>query len=182
MLCYVCGKNEANWHLSQIVGGKMTKVDLCEACVKEKGVNDSPTNLISKVLKSESKAASDEKKAAAPAATGKTVQCSFCGCTQANFKKTGRLGCARCYETFEAVLRQVFKAMHRGVRHTGKVPRKLRNSQELQDRSRELQDRLNRAVKREQFEEAAVLRDQLKLVHQEIRKLSLPPRSADETD
>jgi len=44
MLCDLCQKNMATVHLTQIVEGKTKKVDLCEACSKEKGVDD-PTGL-----------------------------------------------------------------------------------------------------------------------------------------
>ena len=40
MLCMICKQNEAKVHLTQIVGDKMQKVDLCEECAKTKGVND----------------------------------------------------------------------------------------------------------------------------------------------
>ncbi|MFM8809364.1 MAG: excinuclease ABC subunit B, partial [Chthoniobacterales bacterium] len=40
MLCDVCQKTDATVYLTQIVEGKMQKVNLCEACAKEKGVSD----------------------------------------------------------------------------------------------------------------------------------------------
>ena len=40
MLCDICKKNVATVHLTQMVEGKTKKVDLCEACSKEKGVDD----------------------------------------------------------------------------------------------------------------------------------------------
>ena len=40
MLCCVCKEKEAKVHLTQIVGDKMQKVDLCEGCAAQKGVND----------------------------------------------------------------------------------------------------------------------------------------------
>ena len=40
MLCCICKEKEAKVHLTQIVNDKMQKVDLCEQCAKEKGVND----------------------------------------------------------------------------------------------------------------------------------------------
>ena len=40
MQCDVCQTKEASVFLTQIVDGKMQKVNLCEACSKEKGVND----------------------------------------------------------------------------------------------------------------------------------------------
>ena len=44
MLCDICKQNTATVHLTQIVEGKTRKMDLCEACSKEKGIDD-PTGL-----------------------------------------------------------------------------------------------------------------------------------------
>ena len=43
MLCNACKQNEAKVHLTKIVGDKIQKVDLCEDCSKDKGVDD-PTS------------------------------------------------------------------------------------------------------------------------------------------
>ena len=40
MLCDVCKCNDASVFLTQILEGKMQKVNLCDACSKEKGVQD----------------------------------------------------------------------------------------------------------------------------------------------
>src|SRR6185436_3124282 len=40
MVCQFCKQKEATVHLTQIVENEVKKVDLCEACAKEKGVND----------------------------------------------------------------------------------------------------------------------------------------------
>ena len=40
MLCSNCKEKPATVHLTQIVGDKMQKLDLCEECAKAKGVND----------------------------------------------------------------------------------------------------------------------------------------------
>jgi protein arginine kinase activator len=40
MRCYVCKEKEATFHLTQIVGEKLEKVDLCEDCAEQKGLND----------------------------------------------------------------------------------------------------------------------------------------------
>jgi protein-arginine kinase activator protein McsA len=36
----ICKEKPATVHLTQIVGDKMQKLDLCEDCAKAKGVND----------------------------------------------------------------------------------------------------------------------------------------------
>ena len=178
MLCNVCEKNEAKVHLTQMVEGKIRKVDLCETCAKDKGIDDPTGFSLTDVLTGMEAVQTAEGPASE---TGSQVECTFCGYTQSEFKKSGRLGCSQCYDVFEEGLEQVFKTMHRGVRHTGKVPEKLRSSKALYDRSRELQTRLDVAIGEENFEEAAVLRDELKEVRGEIEQLETPERGGDET-
>ena len=40
MICEVCQSENATVHLTQIISGKMQKIDLCEKCAKERGVAD----------------------------------------------------------------------------------------------------------------------------------------------
>ena len=177
MLCNVCGKNEARVHLSQIEEGKTTRVDLCEFCAKERGIDDA--SLVSDLI-----SGIQGKKTTTLSPTGgePALRCSVCGYTQADLKKTGRLGCSHCYKAFEEKLKKILKSMHPAVSHVGKNPEKIKAKKiprELKARSLHLQEQLKRAVKREQFEEAAVLRDELKAVREEIRKLSSSPRNDD---
>ena len=43
MLCMICKQKSAKVHLTQIVGKKTEKIELCEDCASEKGVTD-PNN------------------------------------------------------------------------------------------------------------------------------------------
>ena len=52
--------------------------------------------------------------------------------------------------------------MHKGTRHVGKVPESLRQSRDLSDRLKLLQKKLAKAIEEEDFEEAAILRDEIK--------------------
>ena len=52
--------------------------------------------------------------------------------------------------------------MHKGTRHAGKVPEALRQTRDLSDRLRSLQKRLTKAIEEEDFEQAAILRDEIK--------------------
>ena len=85
MLCDVCKCNDATVFLTQILEGKMQKVNLCDACSKEKGVQD-PTGFALADLLLGIGAAEEIEKGSA------TEKCTVCGFTQADFKKTGRLG------------------------------------------------------------------------------------------
>jgi protein arginine kinase activator len=93
MVCDICKKADATVHLTQIVEGKMLKVDLCESCSKEKGVQEAAGFSLADLLVG--LGAAEEMKSESPGA-----QCPVCGFTQVDFKKTGRLGCSACWETF----------------------------------------------------------------------------------
>jgi protein arginine kinase activator len=159
MLCSICKEKTATVHLTQIVGDKMQKMDLCEDCAKAKGIND-PTGFgladLDLVL---GLGASQQIE---QAAGGVELKCPRCGFTQADFKKSGRLGCPECYQTFAEGLAGLLKTMHKGTRHTGKAPEALRQSRDLSDRLKTLQSKLAKAIKDEDFEQAAILRDEIK--------------------
>jgi protein arginine kinase activator len=157
MLCCICKEREATVHLTQIAGDKMQKVDLCEECAKTKGVNDPTGFSLADLLLG--LGASQELE---QSAGGAEVKCGRCGFTQADFKKAGRLGCPECYKTFADGLEGLLKTMHKGVHHTGKVPEALRQTRDLSDRLKSLQKKLAKAVEDENFEQAALLRDEIK--------------------
>jgi protein arginine kinase activator len=163
MLCCICKEKEATVHLTQIVGEKMQKVDLCEECAKQKGVNDPAGCSLADLLLG--LGASQEIETAAG---GPDVKCPKCGFTQADFKKAGRLGCSECYVTFADGLEGLLKTMHKGTRHVGKVPHAMQESRDLAERRKTLQKKLNKAVEDENFEQAALLRDELRQVSEKL--------------
>jgi protein arginine kinase activator len=161
MLCDVCKCNDATVFLTQILEGKMQKVNLCDACSKEKGVQD-PTGFALADLLLGIGAAEEIEKGAT------TQKCPVCGYTQADFKKTGRLGCSTCYTTFAEGLNTLLKAMHKGTEHVGKLPQRAQRTIELNDRMRTLTASLEKAVAEENYETAASLRDQIKQLEHEL--------------
>ena len=158
MLCMLCQKKEARVHLTDLKDGKIKKVDLCEDCAKAKNIEDPAGFALADLLLG--LGASEEL--AGPVAERGELACPVCGFTQADFKKSGRLGCPACYETFKEGLMGILKTMHKGARHTGKVPRALAVGREVQERIQSLQRSLEEAVAVEDYERAARLRDQIK--------------------
>jgi len=159
MLCDICKKTVATVHLTQLIDGKTKKVDMCEACSKEKGVDDPAGFSLADLLLGLGAAQEMDQ-----AAAGGEIKCPHCGFTQVDFKKAGRLGCAECYTVFHEGLESLLKTMHKGTRHVGKIPAAYRQSQDMAERLKGLQKKLDKAVAEEDFETAAQLRDQLKVV------------------
>jgi protein arginine kinase activator len=158
MLCEQCGENEAVIHLTQIVDNQMGTFHLCEACAADKGLEPESkmdnlplTDFLAQMAQPEE----------APLAQGQP-QCEFCGLTLKDFKKTGRLGCSHCYVTFEEHLRGLFRQLHGGTQHVGKVylPPDPTDAERLEQLHR-LRRKLEGAIQREEFERAAEIRDQI---------------------
>jgi protein arginine kinase activator len=168
MMCCVCKEKEAKVHLTQIVGDKMQKVDLCEDCAKHKGVNDPASFALADLLLG--LGASQEIEQASP--VGSELKCPACGFTQADFKKAGRLGCSECYVTFSEGLEGLLKSMHKGIKHVGKVPAALQQTRNFNDRIKTLQKKLEKAVAEEDFEQAAVFRDEIKAMKEHMGDLA----------
>ena len=157
MQCCVCKEKEAKVHLTQIVGDKMQKVDLCEECAKQKGVNDPAGFSLADLLLG--LGASQEMEQVAGSGD---LKCPHCGFTQADFKKAGRLGCSDCYDTFAEGLGSLIKQMHKGVEHVGKVPQRAVRSMARQSELKELHRNLRKAVAEENYESAAQIRDEIR--------------------
>ena len=157
MLCDVCGKNEATVHLTEIMNKKMVKLHLCEDCAKEKGTEMEGHFGMSDLL-----AGLADLGANLEPGDMIAIKCPACGFTYQDFKKVGRLGCGDCYEAFKKQLDPLLKRIHGANRHIGKVPlmvgKTVKENRTLQD----LKVRLEKAIRAEDVEEAARLRDSIK--------------------
>jgi protein arginine kinase activator len=165
----LCKEREAKVHLTQIVGEKMQKVDLCEECAKQKGVNDPTGFSLADLLLG--LGASQEME---QAVGGPEIKCPHCGFTHADFKKAGRLGCSECYDTFREGLEGLLKSMHKGIKHIGKVPAALQQSRDFSEKLKSLQKKLDKAVADEDFEQAAVVRDEIKVMKEKMADVQTP--------
>ena len=159
MQCCVCKEKPATVHLTQIVGDKMQKLDMCDECAKAKGINDPASFAMADLMLGLGASQELDQSAA-----GAELKCARCGFSQGDFKKSGRLGCPDCYKTFAEGLASLLKTMHKGTRHIGKAPESLRASRESTDRLKSLQKKLAKAIDGEDYEAAATLRDEIKSV------------------
>ncbi|MEI6713772.1 MAG: UvrB/UvrC motif-containing protein [Verrucomicrobiota bacterium] len=156
MLCDVCKTESASVFLTQIVDGKMQKVNMCENCSRERGVTDPTAFALADLLKGLGAAQEVEQ------IVGRGQKCDTCGFTLVEFKKTGRLGCSACYPVFSEGIATMLSGMHKGSNHVGKVPERFVKTVERERVLKDLQQRLRKAVTEENYEEAATLRDQIK--------------------
>ncbi len=155
MLCQICNESEATVHYTELADNKVSEIHLCERCAVEKGISVKPHFLLADLMAGLVEA---EK---FPSAR-RDKKCSFCGLTYSGFKSMGRLGCAKCYETFKESLGALLDRIHGCSIHTGKVPAVIDGEVDQALVIRKMRDRLQKLVEKEEFEEAARLRDEIR--------------------
>lgn len=179
MLCNRCQKRDAKILYTEIINGVKKEQHLCEECATdytsfqmEKPLLNSDLtlgDLLSTLL--DGYTASDKKK------TGDTQQslsCSSCGTTYDEFLQKGRFGCSHCYQSFHVSgqLGKTLKGIQGAEIHTGKRPKGFitagsdRVFKDFTEAER-LSLRLQEAIEKEEFEEAARLRDLIKQMKKE---------------
>jgi protein arginine kinase activator len=162
MLCDICHKKEATVHLTEIIDDQVTELHLCEECARKKGAQMEQhfelADLLAGLADFGSKLTSKEEAA---------MKCPNCGMSFADFKKTGRLGCSECYTAFKKNLLPLLKRIHGSTQHVGKSPVKAPKQVKKMSELQELKTKLEQAVKLEQFEEAAKLRDKIKALEKQ---------------
>jgi len=160
MQCQICQKNSATIHLTEIKDGARAEMHLCEQCAQEEGIavkSQIPLNeLLSSLLAAQP---SDEDLFGD---SGQEQSCPHCGLTLEKFRKEAVLGCPYDYEVFEKPLRSLIEKAHNGkTYHCGKVPSKTGADTKKEIELMTLRQRLEDAVKSENYELAAELRDKI---------------------
>lgn len=160
--CEGCEKPQAVY-LAEIVKGKIKQYYLCESCPLLKDFY---------VLKP-----SDAPNVAAisgqPAEEGKEIldlTCPKCGLTYEQFIVRGYLGCSECYSAFREPLKLLLAHIHGSDIHLGKAPKIIRGKKTSAGNARktnridtllDMKEKLKTAVEKEDFGQAAQLRDKI---------------------
>lgn len=153
MLCQKCKQKQATVHFVKVVNGVKAEMHLCEKCAPQQEI---PTISSFDITVSDIINSFFGGNAAMPSA-----KCGGCGMTLGNFSQTGKLGCSDCYVSFSEQLKEPLMRIHGNTRHEGKIPKRAGDGV---DKITKLKKELEGAIAAEDFEGAAVLRD-------EIRKL-----------
>ena len=102
-------------------------------------------------------------------AAEKSLVCFNCNLSYRDFQKTGKLGCEKCYDTFRSQLIIGLKNIHGDNVHRGEIPKNGKyNSLLVKKTIEEYRQKLTAAVETENYEEAANIRDRIRLLEKEI--------------
>ena len=161
MQCQLCNEQSATIHLTEISNGKRIESHLCQSCAQKQGLavnSQVPLNeLLGTLLAAESEAG-----VILPNSEGLDLSCPSCGTTLEEFSKNTLLGCPNDYEVFgEHINPLISKTQGGNLNHCGKVPSKAPADAQNQIELINLQRQLETAVKDEDYETAAKLRDRI---------------------
>lgn len=163
--CEDC-KKKPTIHLTEIIDGKMSEMHLCDECPKLEAIQSEKQFGLADLLAG----LADFGKTAKPEKSV-GLKCDSCGLTYEDFRKFGRLGCGECYNAFRTQLTTLLKKIHGNNQHYGKAPLNISvSSREKMDTLQELKKRLVAAVKEEDFEKAAILRDKIRDIEKKEKK------------
>ena len=158
MLCTNCNSREASFHYKQIMGGKKTEHHLCKACANELGYigqNDSIFD-IGSIL-------NDFISVPAAHISSKNVaRCPVCNTTYDEFRRSGLLGCGKCYESFASVIESTLARIQPSTVHKGSLMGEAGEKIQKENELSELKAELKKAIIEERYEDAAILRDKIK--------------------
>ena len=189
MLCQKCNKKVATVFISTIVNGKNTQMYLCTDCAKELHdnmnpdikipfpINDILTNMllsedtinewINEFKDMEDKGQIEELVQHENPETlqhnnqHEDITCNFCNTSFDEYKKTGKLGCGKCYSTFRKQLKPIIEGIYGYSEHIGKFPKNEFKDTEIVKTVEQLKEKLNMAIQEEEYEQAAKLRDEI---------------------
>lgn len=160
MQCQICQKNEATIHLTEITGGLRKEMHICEVCAIEQGITVKSQMPVNELLSNLLAAQPCEEELLG--STDKEVCCPNCGFTIEQFRKEAVLGCPNDYEVFEEVLLPLIEKAHAGqTAHCGKVPSGIPADTRKEAELSKLRQCLQTAIQKEDYEQAAELRDKI---------------------
>ncbi len=155
MLCEQCGKNPATVHMTKIVNSKKEEAHVCSECAKQfsgfhSGIDFS--NMLSSMF--------------GQPQIG--TACPTCQSSLTEIQKRGQLGCSDCYETFRQELTGLLRRIHGTTKHMGKMPEKGYARVKAQRQLQGLKEQLQTAISRENYEQAAELRDEIRRIEKQM--------------
>ncbi len=173
MICKNCGKYNAEIYYKQTVNGQTQEYALCSKCAEElkkegklnikipslfdefdmglsSGVFFGLNDLFGLPYDNQKAKISEKKK------------CTLCASTFDDLVKNGKIGCAKCYEIFADELNTSVESIHGKAKYMGKKPQKYKAKETKEDKIKALKAEMKSAIKAQEFEKAAVLRDEIR--------------------
>ena len=150
MKCQRCPKAAA-LHITEVLTeDQIEELHLCEECAQKYLYEPTPSKQAG-IMTGPSEEGEEPG--------SNTHECTDCGLKFVDFRNSGRLGCPNDYNVFREELLPLLENIHGETKHVGKTPRRLPQQRQKQAELIALRKQLVLAVNKEDYEEAARLRD-----------------------
>lgn len=167
MLCTKCNLRIGKIEIQRNEDGEIINYILCDECAKtfenydletSFSDNDLLTSLIESVQRSPLQVSYIL-----------TTTCSSCGMTYGSYRKTGRVGCSKCYESFKEKITPLVQELHGSTVHVGMSPKNYSDYESIKRKIMALKSELKTAISKEEFEKAVSLRDEISELEETLR-------------
>ena len=173
MMCQNCGKNEVTFRYTQVINGVKKELNLCDNCARELGLKEMNFSMPISFSSFLGDFFNDYSDTLLPSFMGtQTTKCKTCGESFDEFLNSGEFGCSNCYDLFEDRITPILKNLQGSTKHTGRGYKKILSkisenetnkvAKKEENEVTKLQKELQKAIKTENYEEAAKIRDKIK--------------------
>ena len=172
-MCQNCGKNEVTFRYTQVINGVKKELNLCDNCARELGLKEMNFSMPISFSSFLGDFFNDYSDTLLPSFMGtQTTKCKKCGESFDEFLNSGEFGCSNCYDLFEDRITPILKNLQGSTKHTGRGYKKILSkisenetnkvAKKEENEVTKLQKELQKAIKTENYEEAAKIRDKIK--------------------
>lgn len=156
MTCELCKNKHATIHITEIIQGDKREFHICSECARKQGLTHKVQLSLTELLPGVG------IKLKKPGRREKNVRCPNCGLDLKTLRHRVRLGCPHDLEVFKNWLEPFIERVHQNRQHVGKIPGNVDQHRKREARLLRLKRELDEAVRREDFEKAARLRDRIR--------------------
>lgn len=172
MKCDSCKEHDATVRITEVVGNNKRVYYSCESCANLDQMID-PERLLAesglaKIADQSPLDLQQEQALPDPLAD----ECPACGITWQEIKSKGRFGCPEDYTAFSGEVASLLESIHGTSAHAGRGPERMLAILARRREETRLRQELAEAVRAEDFEKAARVRDALRTFEDEGK----PPR------
>ena len=158
LVCQHCKDSRATVHITDVMPDQRER-HLCQDCAEKEGIIIKQHSLSTNAILQQFMKHKTAKSVA------EDLSCPKCGMSFREFQLKGQLGCPHDYEVFGAVLSSLIERAHEGAtHHVGKSPVTADATVRKQTGLLRLQRALREAVEHEDYEGAARVRDQIRVL------------------
>lgn len=153
MICDICKINQAGISVEQISSHSIKHIYLCSLCAEKLGFGNFSENIdisITNLSEKNTETNYDEQK-----------ECPHCGRTLDLIRKTKRIGCENCFSYFKNEIKSIVKAENKIFDYTSGIYQNVETKLAKQNSITVLRKKLKEAIDKEEYEQAALLRDEL---------------------